>query len=305
MKRLRGWTVATTIAALAAAGTARGQQPERIVGGGDVALAVYEGGNPAGHPIVLMHGFLGSHLVWANQLSGPLADEFRLVRFDLRGHGASDKPDGAESYTSSRLWAEDVHAVLAGKELERPVLVGWSYGGFMIADYLREYGDSGLGGIVIVGSTAAFGTEEAASLIGEEMLEVIGDVLSPDVGTMIGGTRAFLPLVTLRPMSEEAFEATLAAAMMVPPAARQGMFGRAFDNADVFAEVSVPSLVVQGSEDRIVRPRAAEELAALIPGARLVVMDGVGHAPFLEDPERFDAELAAFVRKSAAAGAGR
>src|SRR5688572_29762634 len=63
-------------------------QPERIIGGGGLNLAAYEAGKADGPPIVFIHGFSGNYLTWERQFSGPLAAEFRLVAYDLRGHGA-------------------------------------------------------------------------------------------------------------------------------------------------------------------------------------------------------------------------
>lgn len=298
MKRTARACLAAVTAIFGTAVAGSGQVPQTITGGGGVELAVYETGDPAGPPIVLIHGFLGSHLSWSEQFSGSLAEEFRIVALELRGHGASDKPLDAESYTDAATWAEDVAAVIRELDLDRPVLVGWSYGGFAIADYLRAHGDEGLGGIVIVGSTSTLGTDEASELVDQRFLDIIGDVLSTDLRTSVYATRRFLPMMTAEPMAVDAYENALAVAMTVPPEVRQAMFSRNFDNADVLGEVSVPALLVQGEADRIVRPRAAEVLADLVPGARLLSLDGVGHAPFLEDPERFDAALAEFVREA-------
>src|SRR4030095_8873432 len=69
-----------------------------------------------------------------------LAEEFRLVAYDLRGHGMSEAPPGQEHYTDGRLWADDVAAIIDQLGMDRPVLVGWSYGGFIICDYVRAHG---------------------------------------------------------------------------------------------------------------------------------------------------------------------
>jgi pimeloyl-ACP methyl ester carboxylesterase len=76
---------------------------------------------------------------------------FHRIAYDLRGHGASDKPLDADRYTTSSFWADDLAAVIQTHNLERPVLVGWSYGGYVIADYVRKFGDAALGGLVFVG----------------------------------------------------------------------------------------------------------------------------------------------------------
>jgi pimeloyl-ACP methyl ester carboxylesterase len=85
-----------------------------VTGGGGVQLAVHEYGTASGKAIVLIHGFSQSHLIWSKQYGSPLAEEFRLICPDNRGHGTSEKPLAAEHYTEADGWAEDVHAVIAG-----------------------------------------------------------------------------------------------------------------------------------------------------------------------------------------------
>jgi pimeloyl-ACP methyl ester carboxylesterase len=281
---------------LATAAHASGQETRKIAGGDGLNVAVYEAGNPAGPAIVFLHGFLGSHLVWREQLSGVLADEYRLIAIDLRGHGASDKPLQPEAYTSSVVWAEDVAAVIREHDLDRPVLVGWSYGGYIIADYLRAFGSEEIGGLVFVSAVTKAGTEEAQAVLQDELLGIFGGLLSPDVGTSIASTRAFLPLLTADPLSAETYEVALAGAMMVPPEVRLAMFSRELDNDDVLSGLDVPTLVVHGRDDRVVRVSAAEHTAATVPGAELLVYDGIGHAPFMEDSQRFNRDLREFVR---------
>jgi non-heme chloroperoxidase len=286
-------------AAIVVAGEeARGQGPERIAGGGGLHLAIYEAGNPVGPPIVFIHGFTGSYLSWEHQFSGPLAGEFRLIAFDFRGHGASDKPLEAENYTDSALWAEDLAAVIRTKNLDRPVLVGWSYGGYVMADYVRAFGEEAIGGLVFVGAVTKAGTEEAQSFLGEELLEVFGGVLSPDVKTRIESTRAAVRLFTAQPVSRDAFEVMLGSAMMVPPEVRLALLSRELDNDDVLASIGVPTLVIHGDNDRVVRLSSAKHIAEVVPGAIFHAYEGIGHAPFLEDPERFNRDLAEFVRSA-------
>ncbi|MGH7570822.1 MAG: alpha/beta fold hydrolase [Gemmatimonadota bacterium] len=296
MHRLAGMTMLAVSLALAAGSKAHAQGPEMISGGGGLDLAIYEAGNPDGPPILFIHGFSQNHLTWERQFSGPLADEFRLVALDLRGHGASDKPLDAAAYTDSALWAEDIAAVIEARAIERPVLVGWSYGGYVIADYLRSHGDDALGGIVFVGVSSRAGTEEAQADLGEELLQLMGGVFSTDVRTSIDATRAFLGLITAQPMDDETFDIALASAMMIPPEVRLALFSRQLDNDDVLASIGVPTLVVHGGGDRVVMLSSGEHIAGTVPGARLLVYEGSGHAPFFEDPDRFNQDLAEFVR---------
>ena len=125
-----------------------------VRGGGGLRLHVREWGNREGPPILLIHGWSQSQLCWARQVAGGLAESFHLVTFDSRGHGMSEKPTGAEHYRDPRLWADDVAAVIDRSGLERPVVVAWSYGGFIVTDYVRAHGERAIGGINLVGGAA-------------------------------------------------------------------------------------------------------------------------------------------------------
>src|SRR4029453_18481137 len=97
-----------------------------IAGGGGVSLHVVETGNPKGRPILFVHGFSPCWLSWSRQLDSDLARDYRLVAMDMRGHGLSDKP--RDAYGDSKLWADDVNAVINTLRLDDPILTGWSYG---------------------------------------------------------------------------------------------------------------------------------------------------------------------------------
>ena len=96
----------------------------KITGGGGIQLHLVETGNSMGRPIIFIHGFSQCWLAWSRQMNSDLADECRLVAMDMRGHGFSDKP--REGYTDSKLWADDVNAVIQTLELDHPILCGWS-----------------------------------------------------------------------------------------------------------------------------------------------------------------------------------
>ena len=266
---------------------------ERMSGGGGVAISVYDRGAPGTRPIVFIHGFSQSFLTWDDQFR-ELAPSFHIVAYDLRGHGASEKPLDPALYTESLPWAEDLAAVIRAKNLQRPVLVGWSYGGYVIADFVRRFGDGGLGGIVFLAAVTKNGTEEATAFLSQEVLSVFADILSPDVRNSIDGTRALASMFSKRGSDE--WEVAVASAMMVPASVRLAMFSRLLDNDDVLASIRVPTLVVHGAGDRVVKQSAAEHIARTVPGAKLLVYPGAGHAPHLENGPRFNRDLAEFVR---------
>jgi non-heme chloroperoxidase len=271
------------------------RRTESVTGGGGVPLAVWEAGTPGRPAIVLIHGFSQNVLTWQRQFESALADEFHLVAYDLRGHGDSGKPLDAAQYTDGAHWAEDLDALIRSRNLRRPIVVGWSYGGYVISDYVRRHGDDALGGIVIVASNTKNGTDDALPHFGDDVLAIFGDLLSPETPPRLAATRKLVDLF-MEPGTDGWFTA-YGSAMMVAPEVRQAMFGRVLENDDVLARIRVPTLVVHGANDRIVLKSAGEHTARTVPGARLLLYDGVGHAPHFQAADRFNPDLAEFVRR--------
>jgi len=113
-----------------------------------LTISAQDWGNPRGPEILFIHGFSQSHLSWVKQVTNDdLAKEFHMVTYDLRGHGNSDKPFEPERYKDSKAWGDEVQAVMDATGLKRPVLVGWSYGGRVMADYLKTHGTAKLSGL--------------------------------------------------------------------------------------------------------------------------------------------------------------
>jgi pimeloyl-ACP methyl ester carboxylesterase len=266
-----------------------------VTGGGGVALHVREFGKPDGAAIVFVHGWSQCDRCWDRQLEGQLAASFRLVAFDIRGHGMSDKPSDPACYTDGQLWADDLAAVINAGGLERPVVVAWSYGGFILADYVRAYGDGALGGIVLAGSALHLKPPAFADL-GPGLLENAQAMCLPDLGANIAATRRFLRACTVDPLDADLWEAALCWNMVVPPQIRGALIAREIDADDVLATLSVPVLVIHGAEDSIVLPSMARHAVERCPTAAASWYDGVGHMPFVEAQERFDQDLAAFAR---------
>ncbi|KAJ8469834.1 hypothetical protein ONZ51_g8729 [Trametes cubensis] len=101
--------------------------------------------------IVFSHGLAGTVLAWDSQFSDPdLRRDFHLVRYDLRGHGRSDKPVGEQAYESIKF-AEDFKAVCDGFGVEKPFFAGWSLGGCVVVDIVAAYGPTSLSGVLYVG----------------------------------------------------------------------------------------------------------------------------------------------------------
>jgi non-heme chloroperoxidase len=285
--------------------TAVGVGPERtrrVRGGGGVTLHVSEWGRPYGPPLLFVHGWSQSQLCWARQVAGPLARDHRIVTLDNRGHGMSDKPLDGEQYRDPRLWADDVAAVIDQMNLDRPVLVGWSYGGYVVTDFIRVYGEDAVAGINLVGAAVVL-QPPTFDHLGPGLLEHAEDVCSPDLHTSILGVRRLLEAMTAEPLDSHEWSNALCSTMVVPAAVRSALLARQIDADDVLAQISVPVLVTHGRADTIVLPSMAEHVLEVCKSAEPSWYEGVGHMPFIEDPARFDRELGAFVARVRHGGA--
>jgi non-heme chloroperoxidase len=265
-----------------------------VRGGGGVTLHAREWGNPDGPAILFVHGWSQCDLCWSLQVAGELAARFRMVTFDHRGHGMSEKPDGVDSYRDGRLWADDVAAVIDETALDKPVLVAWSYGGFVVTDYVRVHGESDVAGVNLVGAAVLLRPPTFEHL-GPGLLENAQAACVPDLSANIAAIRRFLRASTVRPLDDELWTAALCWNMVVPPEIRGALIAREIDADDVLARLSIPVLVTHGRYDTIVLPSMAEHTLTACPNATASWYDGVGHMPFAEDATRFDRELAEFV----------
>src|SRR5215468_1831456 len=294
--QLAGISVAAFITIVATPGHAQEQKFKAVsVKTPDgLTISAQDWGNPNGPEILFIHGFSQSHLSWIKQVTNDdLAKEFHMVTYDLRGHGNSDKPFEPERYKDSKAWGDELLAVMDATGLKRPVLVGWSYGGRIMADYLKTHGPARLAGLNYVDA----GQKSDPSFVGPNLknLPLMG---SDDLAVNIAATRAFVRDCFSRQPTQEEFETILAFNMMVPPPVRRGLGGRTLEIDDLLKSLKLPVLVTHGSEDKNSNLIAAEYTAKMIPGAKLSVYQGIGHSPFFEDTARFNAELAAFVRSA-------
>jgi non-heme chloroperoxidase len=279
--------------------TAVAQMPRThtVKGGGGLRLHVREWGPADAPAILLIHGWSQNHLCWARQYESALAGEFRLVAYDLRGHGMSEAPLEPEHYTDGALWADDVAAIVDALKLERPLLVGWSYGAFVICDYVRRHGQDRIGAIEFVEGVVKLGPAAFGTFIGPGFLDHFADLTAEDLPTNIAAMRSFVRVCAVKPLAAEDFETALAWSMAVPARIRANLAARELDDDDVLRELTVPLLVTQGAADTVVLPTMAEHILATCPTAEASYYEGVGHLPHLEEPERFNRELAALARR--------
>jgi pimeloyl-ACP methyl ester carboxylesterase len=267
-----------------------------VEGTGGVPLNVVTVGDPANPPILMIHGLAQSYLAFEQQFRSELAKKYFLVAFDLRGHGNSGKPWDRAAYSSDAIWGEDVDRVVKALQLRKPLLLGWSYGTLVSVDYLRYAGPEAVSGVVLVGAYGGLTPPPSPSSMPAAMVENRQRQASPDLTQNYAAARYTARRLTAGEMPQEWLDRTVALAMMLPRTAREGMFMRRVDSRDLLPKLApVPFLLNVGTEDLSTPEPAARELARQLKNAKVSVYSGVGHSPFVEQPERFNRELGEFA----------
>lgn len=271
-------------------------QSHMITGGGGIRLHLVETGNSRGRPIVFIHGFSQCSLVWTRQMNSGLADTFRLIAVDLRGHGLSDKP--RESYSDSRLWADDVRAVIQALNLDQPILCGWSYGPLVILDYIRHYGEDDIRAVNFIGGVTKLGSDEAASVLTAEFLSLLPKFFSTDAQVNMRALDSLVHMCFVHELTVEERYLMLGYNASVPPYVRQALFSRSFDNDDLLPKIRKPVLITHGADDAVVKPTVIEEQMARIGHAQVRMMANAGHACFWDEAVTYNRYLQEFVDAS-------
>ncbi|WP_411741354.1 MULTISPECIES: alpha/beta fold hydrolase [unclassified Rhodococcus (in: high G+C Gram-positive bacteria)] len=286
----------------------RAAGPIRQATGIDGVNIVYRvSGDPAARPLILLHGWAQSSACWGEGLLADLAERYRVLAVDLRGHGYSDAPSAG--YENPKNWAGDVAAVLAAENITADaVLLGWSYGGLVICDYLAEHGTGAVAGIVLVGAITSIGRGEAGGRVGTAMRAAIPGAMAEEPRVAIKALGSFghaltgpteglgvepaeRPRESLGTQAQALFGLTLS----TRPRVRAALFDRAVGHDDLLRGLDIPAFVLHGTEDTVVDVSAGRHAAELIPTAVASYWEGVDHGPFVADPQRFLREVTEFV----------
>lgn len=243
-------------------------------------------------PIVLVHGFSMSSLSFARQLGGPLAERFRLIAPDLRGHGMSQPGADLTALGEAKTWAGDLQAAVTAFAPRPPLLVGWSYGGRVLCAHFAHGGKAA--GAAFVSSVTDDILPDGKPPYGAAA-SVLAGMLEDDDAVAIAATIAFVDAMTAAPLPSADRDRLIAAASAVPRPVRWNMRALRSDNHALLQSLTIPVMALHGQEDQVIRPAGARALADTARNGRCVLLDRVGHAPFLEDAPRFDAAVAGFA----------
>ncbi len=232
-----------------------------------------------GPAVFLTHGYSATGEMWRPQRTS-LDDRYRIVTWDMRGHGRSTSPDDPSLY-SHALCVGDMAAILDDLEIERAVIGGLSLGGFLSLDFYRQHPER-VTALVICDTGPGYKSPEARAQWNQSAQRRASDFEE----------RGLAALTRSREVQEAASRHRSAQGLAH---AARGMLAQ-FDDAVILSlpAIAVPSLVVVGDRDQ---PFLAPStyMVAKIPGARLAMIPDAGHASNLDQPEIFNAHLGGFL----------
>ena len=266
---------------------------EQVLATSHGTVAVVENGHAA-PAILLIHGNSSCWQAFTRQFDAEFAVRYRIVAFDLPGHGASaDAADPERSY-SIPAYADVALEVLAALDIEQAAVLGWSLGGHIGLEIMARW--PGLRGLMIVGTppVAPDPAAIAQAFIASPLMEFAGrEDLSPAEAEAYGRAGCG-PTV-------DSIPALLEAARRTDGRARrrimnQALAGVGADGRRVAETSSAPLAVVVGADDPFVERSVllSVDYASLWRG-KVHVMAGCGHAPFLDRPAEFNKLLESFL----------
>ena len=238
--------------------------------------------------LLLVHGIMMSHKVWDHQVA-EFAQKYRVVCVDLRGFGQSTASNPGVSFEDH---ANDLVEIIDRLQLRDVTLVGWSMGGAIGQVLAAEHG-SKISRLVLVDTTPQLlASAEFPHALPAEAAMQLGQLLSTDFAQ---GCAAFCSMIAPEDADATKLLTTIAAA--TSPGVALSAFASSGPRSliGLLPQISTPTRIIAGADDRICLPPASEYLAEHIPGCNQAVswIESAGHAPFLTRPKEFNAALTA------------
>jgi pimeloyl-ACP methyl ester carboxylesterase len=222
----------------------------------------------AGEPLILLHGGLGHSDVWGNQIPA-LAERFKVITADSRGHGRSSRSAQPYSYA---LMASDVLALMDHLKIEKASILGWSDGGIIGIDIAINHPER-LNKLFAFGANvnvAGLRSDIADSVVFNKYIEVAGQDYAR---------------LSKTPKEYDAFVAQIGEMWATQPDYKPEQLGK----------ITTPIAIADGEHDEGIRQEHNLEMANAIPGSKLVILKGVSHFAFVQKPDEFNQAVLDFL----------
>jgi non-heme chloroperoxidase len=251
-----------------------------------------------GKPVVLIHGWPLSDAMYEYQYAALLQKNYRVIGITLRGFGLSDKPGGNYNYD---VFADDIKVILDKLNIEDATLGGFSMGGATVIHYVAKYKAAHVSKLALFGAAAPLWTkrpdfnfglwtkEDVNGLITLNnsnrplLFETFGKIFPANETTVSPGHGAWLGNIQAQASPYAMGEALKTL--------------RDSDLREDLKKIKIPTLILHGKLDKICSYDLAEQMNAGISNSKLVAFEKSGHALFIEELEKFNAELIKFVQQ--------
>lgn len=266
----------------------------------DIKLNVQDSGG-SGRPVVLIHGWPLSGASWENQVPALKAAGYRVITYDRRGFGNSDKPDSGYDYDTL---TKDLSNLIEQFDLSDVTLVGFSMGGGEVARYVSAYGEDKLHSIVFAAAVPPFlmkSDDNPNGPLTKDKAKEMEDGLKSDRAAFFDGfTRDFFSANGTLKVSEADRQKAIALCHQSDQAAALGCM-ESFGTTDFrndLTKITVPTLVLHGDADGIVPfEGSGQRTHEAVAGSELKVLAGAPHGCNVSHVEEFNSALLAFLAK--------
>ncbi|MBE7175145.1 MAG: alpha/beta hydrolase [Mucilaginibacter polytrichastri] len=253
-----------------------------------------------GSPVILIHGWPLDHQMWDYQVKALVDAGFRVISYDRRGFGKSDKP--ATGYDYNTL-TDDLKAVIDHLQLDNFALVGFSMAGGEVVRYFSKHGGRGATKAALISSIAPYmlQTDDNPEGVPQETINGIAENIQKERAGFLGDfVKQFYGVGVLsNPVSRQQLDSDITIGMQATLISTLGC-AVAFSSTDLRSEMSavtVPTLIIHGDNDQTVPIRATGEQAArMISGAEYIVYEGEPHGLFLTSKDRLNEDLVRFLK---------
>ena len=254
-----------------------------------VRLPYVERGDPSGLPVIFLHGVTDSWRSFEPVLPH-LPRAMHAFAVTQRGHGDADRPDTGYG---PRHFAEDLAALLDRLDLDAAVVVGHSMSSSIAQRFALDHPERTLG-LVLVGALRSWRDNAAIMEFWRSTVATLTDPVDPQLA------REFQLSTLARPVAPAFLQTVVGESLKVPARVWKAIF-EAFiehDSSRELVTITAPTLIVWGDRDAFCPRQDQRGLVETIAGSQLLVYEGAGHALHWEAPERFAADLVAWIDTS-------